>query len=103
MESQNIRIKKLFAYIELENRLVPLQWTDFYKILVGDLENYSGIGDPPIPLILGGFYSPHEKKRNHFFEQIEYGIKNGKLDEMENHIYGLGEDGWLYSSETDNN
>ncbi len=99
MENYNDSLEDLIRYSKSNNRIVPCppKWNEIYEML----PNRKRVGagwDPPIPLILGGWwYSTEHEKQQRFFQHLRYAEKNGIIKEVSGFIRSLTEDEWCHS------
>jgi len=83
----------LIKYCSDNNRVcpVPIKWQEVVDILKIE------VGDPLTPLILGGWESSDEEKKDRLNKQIEHAAKNEKVyDELRKFILGLKDNEWYY-------
>ena len=85
--------EELIKYCSDNNRVcpIPIKWQEVLDILK------IGVGNPGYltPLILGGWDSTDEEKRDRVNKQIEYAASNPEMyKKLENFLLGLKDDQW---------
>lgn len=89
-------IGSLLEYVKDNDRVCPLPdyWDGLCKILRTRART-DGVGDPPNPLILAGWWaSSNLDKIYRLQEHIEFAAARGVLDEVDAYLRGLREADW---------
>jgi len=96
-------LEELIKYCVDKNRVcpMPIKWVQISEI-ISVKPGYPGNHVSLSPLILGGWDSSNEKKRDKLKTQIEYVAQDPEIyQELEKFILNLKDDEWYYSNSKD--
>lgn len=90
-------LDNLIEYVTSKNRVCPIQWHKFWKIM-GSACQKDDPANPGPPLILGAWHTTSDiQKQDRFIAQIRYSQKIGKLGDVTKFLYSLKkENDWYY-------
>ena len=76
---------------------MPQRWNELYKLLKNKKQNPSGGWNPSLPLILAAWHNtPAMLKILRLREHIEWGEKEGQLEEISQYLISLEEKDWYH-------
>jgi hypothetical protein len=89
---------EILEYVKRNDRVcpMPLKWKGFWEMLQ-DLKTEDWSQEPGVPLILGAWINePGLAKMGRFWAQIEWGVENGALEQVEEFLLGMKESDWFH-------
>lgn len=90
---------ELLTLASLEGRVVPNPrvWNSLWNALSGKTQKPNGSWEPPLPLILDGWWHSNDaQKRERFMEHLEWAANHGQTDELIRILSGLKAEDWYY-------
>lgn len=92
------KLKALLKYVKADGRVCPIpdRWSELWDMLPDKKKIGSG-WEPPLPLILAAWNSPHLMKILRLEEHIHYAAEHGALDEVNSFLRNLKPEQWFYS------
>ncbi len=89
--------KELVDVATRDGRVVPHPWARLWDLLDGKIQKPNGSWEPPLPLILDGwYYSNDSEKRSRFLEHLEWAVSRGQTDVVLRFLESLAADEWYY-------
>jgi hypothetical protein len=92
-------LKKLLDYCQSDGRVCPFpdEWQRVWNRLPADKKrqtNNLGHNFPPTPLVLHGWHSPKQKKREHLLVQIYWSSIHGGFAKVSKYLMELEDSRW---------
>ncbi len=89
------------AYCRQNGRVCPIayKWNELFELLPNRRRSGSGGWEPPAPLILAAWDSPHLSKMMRLDEHLVWADKHGALEEVVTFLKRLPEHEWFHTSD----
>lgn len=87
-----VKLSELIHFVQSDGRvcLMPVRWNELWELIRAGCDGPA----PPMPLILSGWDSPPEAKRQRLEEQLRYAAEHDALDAVECFLRDLKPEDW---------
>jgi hypothetical protein len=94
MTATDPRIERFLSAVKSAGRSSPagLHWHEFYEFLRA--RKQTGLGDPPVPLILAASGESSASKHSRLSGQLEWALENGCIDEAIRYLERIPVEKW---------